>query len=243
MAVAVPTATEAREVLAGLADPERIDGMARFFKTGPGQYGAGDVFIGIPMPALRLAAKGFAGIAADQIDVLLDSEIHEHRMFGLLLMRREFEKTGPRSDRAQQWVRRYCAAVDRGRVNNWDLVDASAYYILGAWCLRCADSAPLVAYAEHEALFARRVGVVGTFAWLRAGDPSATLAIAPVVLADRRDLIQKAFGWMLREMGKRVSPELLIDFLDAHAAAMGRTALSYATEQLSAQRRADYRAR
>ncbi|GAB08385.1 hypothetical protein GOARA_011_00010, partial [Gordonia araii NBRC 100433] len=128
-----------------------------------------------------------------------------------------------------------------GRVNNWDLVDSSARQILGEWCLSSGDFGELVSYARDESLWDRRVGIIGTHAYLWVGDPSATLAVAPIVVDDRRDLIQKAFGWMLREMGKRVSRESLTDYLDAHAPELGRTALSYAIEHLEPELRAHYR--
>ncbi|NMO02194.1 DNA alkylation repair protein [Gordonia sp. TBRC 11910] len=233
------TAAAVREALAELADPKRAVSSAGFFKTGPGEYGEGDEFIGISVPAQRKAAKRFRGIDADEIDVLLDSPVHEHRLTALIIMRTEFEKAAT-SDR-EFWVRRYCAAVDRGRVNNWDLVDSSAG-IVGDWAVAQENSKLLLDYAEQEDLWRRRVGVVGTYSYLTAGDGSATLAVAPLVVDDRRDLIQKALGWMLREMGKRVDRELLTGYLDVHAAQLGRTALSYATEHLSVEERKAYRA-
>ncbi|GAB19536.1 hypothetical protein GOEFS_091_00280 [Gordonia effusa NBRC 100432] len=233
------SAAAVRNALAELADPQRAVSSAGFFKTGPGQYGEGDEFIGISVPAQRKVAKRFRGLAADQIDVLLDSPIHEHRLTALIIMRTEYEKAVV-ADKPP-WVRHYRSAVDRGRVNNWDLVDSSAN-ILGDWALTQGDSQPLLDYAVQEPLWRRRVGIVGTYAYLTAGDASATLAVAPIVVDDRRDLIQKALGWMLREMGKRVDRETLTEYLDGHAAELGRTALSYATEHLPPEQRKAYRA-
>ncbi len=227
-------------------DPDRAASSAKFFRTGPGDYGEGDRFAGVPVPQQRKIAKRFRGLDRSQVNVLLDSDIHEHRLTGLFLVRSGFEKAQNDQDH-RAWVDLYLSAVDRGRVNNWDLVDSSAEYILGQWLLRCdrergeRDHSLLLGLAADTDLWRRRVAVLATFAFIRAGDGTTLLALAPTLLDDRRDLIQKAVGWMLRETGKRVDRRLLIDFLDQHAAEMGRTALSYATEHLTAQERAHYR--
>lgn len=227
-------------------DPDRAASSAKFFRTGPGEYGEGDRFAGVPVPQQRRIAKRFRGLDRSQISVLLDSEVHEHRLTGLFLLRSGFENAQSDQDR-RAWVDNYLSAVNRGRVNNWDLVDSSAEYILGQWLLRCdrergeQNHSLLVGLAADTDLWRRRVAVLATFAFIRAGDGATLLALASTLLDDRRDLIQKAVGWMLRETGKRVDRRLLIDFLDQHAAEMGRTALSYATEYLTAQERAHYR--
>ncbi|MFW0795529.1 DNA alkylation repair protein [Gordonia sp. CPCC 205515] len=226
--------------LAEVADPERAIGSARFFKTGPGEYGEGDVFIGVTVPAQRKVAKRFRGVDAETVNALLASAVHEHRLTALILLRNEFERAD-KSTR-EPWVEQYRAAVRAGRVDNWDLVDSSADPILGEWLRSRADYGPLLEYARDPELWPRRVGIVGTFAFLKHGSADATLAVVPIVLDDRRDLIQKASGWMLRELGKRVDRELLLGFLEEHAAQMGRTALSYATEHLTVEQRAHYRA-
>lgn len=219
------------------ADPERAAVMARFFKTGPGEYGEGDVFLGVTVPELRRIAGGFPGIDAASVRELLDSPVHEHRRIALALLRTEFERA---SDR-RPWVQLYLDAVHSGRVDNWDLVDASADGILGEWLRQQGDHRPLVGLARRTDLWVRRVGIVGTFAYLRHQDPEPTLEVAPVVVDDRRDLIQKAFGWTLRDMGKRIDERLLTEFLAAHAARMGRSALSYAVERLTPEQRAHFR--
>ncbi|MGV9712934.1 DNA alkylation repair protein [Gordonia sp. NPDC003424] len=226
--------------LAEVADPDRAVGSARFFKTGPGEYGEGDEFIGVTVPAQRKVAKRFRGVDAETIDSLLASPVHEHRPTALLLLRGEFERAGPA--RRADWVERYLAAVRAGRVNNWDLVDTSAGAILGEWLWGGGDHGMLLELAREPDLWRRRVGIIGTFAFLGHGDADPTLEVVPLVLDDRRDLIQKASGWMLREMGKRVDRELLLGFLEEHAAEMGRTALSYAVEHLDAEQRAHFRA-
>jgi 3-methyladenine DNA glycosylase AlkD len=138
-------------------------------------------------------------------------------------------------------VDRYLAAVRRGRVNNWDLVDASSEFIVGPWLLD-RDRSPLFELAASDSLWERRVAVLATFEFLKHADASTTLELAEKLLGDREDLMHKAVGWMLRETGKRVSRETLLGFLDAHAAAMPRTMLAYATEHLTPDERARYRA-
>lgn len=219
------------------ADSARAASMARYFRTGPGEYGEGDRFAGVAVPVLRRIAKRFRGIDAESVQELMDSDIHEHRAVALFLMRAEFD----RSSDPRMWVDLYLAAVLAGRVNNWDLVDSSAYPILGEWQFRSGDDGRLRELAAETDLWRRRVGIVSTFAFIKHSDAGPILAIAPTVLDDRRDLIQKAAGWMLREMGKRIDEALLTDFLTDHAAHMGRTALGYAVERLTPDQRAHFR--
>ncbi|NEW44562.1 DNA alkylation repair protein [Nocardia cyriacigeorgica] len=239
------SADQVRAALAELADPADAVHLQRFFKTGPGEYGAGDVFVGVRVPATRSVAKRFAALPLTEIDALLDSPVHEERLAALIILNARFEKASkPRTfDEAvrAEIVRFYLAAVRRGRVNNWDLVDVSAERIVGPWLLDKPRDL-LVELADSDSLWERRVALLSTFAFIKAGDASTTFALAERLLADRHDLIQKASGWMLREVGKRIDRHLLTDFLDRHAAEMGRTALSYATEQLDPEARVRYRA-
>ena len=229
-----------RDALAEAADPADAVFLQRFFKTGPGQYGEGDVFIGVRVPATRVVVRRFrglppAGLDFDEIDELLDSPVHEHRLAGVLLLVARYRKD------PQTVFDRYLAAVRRGRVNNWDLVDASSEFIVGEH-LFAGDRSLLDELAASGSLWERRVAVLATFQFIKHGDPSTTFALAERLLTDREDLMHKAVGWMLREVGKRVSREQLTGFLDAHAAAMPRTMLSYATEHLDPEERARYRA-
>ena len=234
------SAEDVRVELAEAADSGDAVFLQRFFKTRPGEYGEGDVFIGVRVPATRAVVKRFrglppAGLDYDEIDELLDSQAHEHRLAGALLLVARYKKD------PDTVFERYLAAVRRGRLNNWDLVDASAEFIVGEH-LRDRDRSLLDALAASGSLWERRVAVLSTFAFIKAGDPSTTLTLAERLLTDREDLMHKAVGWMLREIGKRVSREVLTGFLDVHAAAMPRTMLSYATEHLDPEERARYRA-
>ncbi|WP_382308807.1 DNA alkylation repair protein [Herbiconiux sp. UC225_62] len=233
------------EALAAVADEGDAAFLARFFKTGPGEYGEGDRFIGVRAPATRKVAKAFAGIDPAAIDILLDSPVHEHRLAALFLLRGRFDRArGSRTADAAieaAAVEQYLAAVRRGRVNNWDLVDSSAGAILGEWLLDKPRDL-IFDLVRSDVLWERRVGVLATLAFIQAGDASTTLEIAPLLLDDRQDLMHKAVGWMLREVGKRVDRSLLTGFLDEYAARMPRTMLSYATEHLTPEERARYRA-
>jgi 3-methyladenine DNA glycosylase AlkD len=238
-------ARQVQAALAELADDEDAAFLQRFFKTGLGQYGDGDVFIGVRVPATRSVAKRYAGMPLEEIAMLLDSEVHEHRLAGLVILNASFARASGQKTRddslRETIVRFYLDAVARGRVNNWDLVDSSAEFVLGAFLVdRPRDL--LVDLAASESLWERRVAMISTFAFLKHGDASTTIEIAGLLLGDREDLIHKAAGWMLREVGKRVDPATLIRFLDENAPRMPRTALSYATEHLSPELRAHYRA-
>ncbi|GAB0103308.1 DNA alkylation repair protein [Nocardia sp. JMUB6875] len=239
------TAAAVQAELAGLADPADAVHLQRFFKTGPGEYGEGDVFLGVRVPQTRKAVKRFAGMPLSEIDKLLDSPVHEHRLAGLVILNGEMAKAsrkrGGDEARQREIVDLYLAAVRRGRVNNWDLVDGSAEFILGPWFAERPRDL-LYEFAAADSLWERRVALLTTFAFIKQGDTATTLDLCERLLSDRRDLIQKALGWMLREIGKRVDAAILTGFLDAHAADMGRTALSYATEHLTPEQRIHYRA-
>jgi 3-methyladenine DNA glycosylase AlkD len=228
------TAADVKVVLAAAADPDKISGLSRFFKTGPGQYGEGDEFLGLTVPTTRRLMKPFVGLPLDQVDVLLDSPVHEHRFVGLLILVSRYRKD------STTIADFYLAAVRRGRVNNWDLVDCSAEFILGEYLYERPRD-PLFELAASESIWERRVAMLSTFGFIKHGDASTALEIATILAPDRQDLIQKAVGWMLREVGKRVDPALLTDYLDDHAATLSRTSLSYATEHLTSERRIHYR--
>lgn len=253
---AASTADDVRAALAAVADPARAEATARYFKTGPGEYGEGDRFIGVTTPQMRAVAKRFAALPLAEVDALLQSPVHEHRTCALVILVARFDRASARRTRHDaeraRLARRYLDAVRAGRVDNWDLVDLSADRILGEFvrdpgatdaATRVGlDLALLDELAASPRLWERRVAIMSTFAFLKHGDAGPTLRLAERLLDDPHDLIHKATGWMLREAGRRVGRDALTGFLDAHAARMPRTMLSYATEHLEPDERARYRA-
>jgi 3-methyladenine DNA glycosylase AlkD len=230
------TADDLKAAFDAEADAERATGLGRFFKSGPGQYGEGDRFLGVTVPTSRRLVKPFVGLPLDQVTILLDSEYHEHRFAALLILVAQY------ASEPEQIADFYLSAVRRGRVNNWDLVDASAEFILGRYLYERPRDV-LFELAASESVWERRVAVISTFGFIKRGDASTTLEIASLLLPDQHDLIRKAVGWMLREVGKRVDPAQLVSYLDANAPRMSRTTLSYATEHLTSEQRLAYRSR
>jgi 3-methyladenine DNA glycosylase AlkD len=196
----------------------------RFFKTGPGEYGEGDVFWGITMPEQRSVVKKFVGISLGEIRQLIRSRVHEQRMVGFLLLIQRYK------DEPDQTYVEYLKNIRY--VNNWDLVDATCEHVIGAWLRDKNDVRPLLRLARSRDLWERRIAIISTFAFLKKGDDAPTYLIADVLLHDEHDLIRKAVGWMLREAGKRVDEKRLRKYLDKHAKTMPRTALRYAIERL-----------
>lgn len=211
--------------------------MQRFFKSGKGQYGEGDVFIGVSVPDTRKVAKQFVNLSFGEIQQLLNSEVHEHRLAGVLILAYQYPKAD--EETKQNIFDFYLYNVRKGTVNNWDLVDVTTPNIIGEHLL---DKPRDVLYklAESKDLWQRRVAIMATFAFIKKGDPVTTIEIAEKLLHDKHDLIHKAVGWMLREMGKRVDEKLLTDFLDKHAYEMPRTMLRYSIEKLTFEQKLYY---
>jgi 3-methyladenine DNA glycosylase AlkD len=229
-----PTAALVRRALRQFASPQRAAGMTRFFKTGKGEYGEGDIFIGCTVPQQRLIARQFAALPLAEVDKLLTSKIHEERLTALLILVRQFNASSAESVR-RRIFRLYMKRLRY--VNNWDLVDASAEYIAGGW-LADKERGLLEELAQSKHLWSRRVAMLATFHFIKNGSADDTVRIAQRLLNDRHDLIHKAVGWMLREAGKRVSVTTLRTFLKQHASFMPRTMLRYAIERLPAAERA-----
>jgi 3-methyladenine DNA glycosylase AlkD len=242
------TSADLAAALDAAGDPEDAAFLQRYFKTGPGEYGEGDVFVGVRVPAVRALVRQSRSMPVDQAFELLGSAVHEHRLAALLVLVDRFTsasrvRTRDEGVRAELHTR-YLAAVARGQVDNWDLVDSSAAVLVGAWLLGppAQPLDELDRLAGSPLLWERRVAVIATFAFIRAGEAGPSLHVAELLLDDPEPLIHKASGWMLREVGKRVSRKVLTDFLSAYAARMPRTMLGYATEHLSADERAAFRA-
>lgn len=236
------SARELQDALAAVADRDAARELQRFFKTGKGQYGAGDVFIGVRVPEVRRIAKQFADLSPADLNDLLDSAVHEHRFAALAVLVSQFRAASTAADEGERerLVGFYLSAMRRGRVDNWDLVDSSAEYILGEY-LFDKPRDQLARLARSGVVWQRRIAVLATFAFIKRGDASTTLELAEALLPDQHDLIQKAVGWMLREVGKRVDRELLVAFITEHAARMSRVTLSYATEHFEHTDRVYYR--
>lgn len=228
------TAREISKKLRALADSEQASQLQRFFKTAPGQYGAGDRFLGIRVPQLREEAKNFTALPPGEIGKLLSSGYHEERLCALLILVRQFSKGGPGE---RQAIYEFYLQNTRF-INNWDLVDLSAPLIVGAW-LAGGDRRILYRLAGSQSLWERRIAMISTFAFIKRGQCGDALAIAELLLADREDLISKAAGWMLREVGKR-DPAALRAFLDRHGLRMPRTMLRYAIEKFPEEERQNY---
>jgi 3-methyladenine DNA glycosylase AlkD len=220
------------DVIAALhevCDPTRAEHSARFFKTGPGQYGEGDVFIGCTVPQTREAAKQFRDLPPAEALELLQSPEHEVRLCGTVILVNRFRRSRSAVEKAELFAL-YLSSVRAGYINNWDLIDVSAP-TFGELLLADPERRLLLdELAVSPSLWERRLSILFTFAFIRAGEFDDALAMASYHLADKHDLIHKAVGWMLREIGKR-DIEVLRNFLHQYATQMPRTALRYAIEK------------
>ncbi|MEM8608320.1 MAG: DNA alkylation repair protein [Myxococcota bacterium] len=228
------TALQVERALRELGSKEHATVMQRFFKTGPGEYGEGDRFIGVKVPVIRKVAKQCRDVELAHIETLLDSPIHEVRLCALFIMNLQFERGGPKQQAAlyKLYVRK------RRCINNWDLVDGSAHRIVGPY-LETRSRAPLYKWARAKHLWTRRIAIMSTLHFIKQGDFDDTLAISELLLHDEHDLIHKAAGWMLREVGNR-DRAVEEAFLKAHYREMPRTMLRYAIERLPERRRKAY---
>lgn len=223
--------------LSELANEEHAAASQWFFKTGPGEYGEGDVFIGLKMPVIRKTARPYRELPLDQIELLLASEIHEFRMAAAVILSERGKRHAKRSEVAEAKVlfRFYLAHTDR--INHWDLVDISCRDVVGRYLLAVGDTRPLFKLARSRSLWERRIAIVSTSAFIGEGKLDPTFELSALLLGDEHDLIHKATGWMLREAGKK-DEAALEHFLAEHAPAMPRTALGYSIEKMTPERRA-----
>ena len=229
-----PGLPDLRRELRALADPARAEVLQRFFQTGPGGYGEGDRFLGLRVPQLRRLARAYRALERHSLLELLGSPWHEERLLALLILVEQYR----RATSAEREAIYQLYLSNTRHINNWDLVDSSAEHIVGAH-LDPHDLGTLERLARSTSLWERRIAVMATFRWVKQGNLEPTLHLARLLLNDPEDLIHKAAGWMLREVGKRdrVREE---EFLRAHYRTMPRTMLRYALEHFPEARRQQY---
>jgi 3-methyladenine DNA glycosylase AlkD len=227
------TAQEIEQRLRTLGNTQEAIFLQRFFKTGPGEYGEGDVFLGLRVPTLRKLAKEYRGLPVEEMQLLLHSPHHEARLLALLLLVQAFQ----REEGLRQTIYELYLA-NTARVNNWDLVDSSAEHIVGGFLWERSRQ-PLRRLGRSASLWERRIAILSTFHFIRRNDFADTLRVAALLLGDPEDLIHKAVGWMLREVGKRDQPAEEA-FLVEHRRQMPRTMLRYAIERFPEDRRRQY---
>jgi 3-methyladenine DNA glycosylase AlkD len=228
------TAAQARRRLRRHARPERVPILQRFFKTGRGEYAQGDRFIGVKVPGIRAVSRECQGAPLVEVRKLLRSRIHEERMLALLILVQTFRTS---SDLERRRIYTFYLAHTRF-INNWDLVDASASRIVGAW-LYTRSKAPLTKLARSQSIFERRIAIIATFDYIARNEFSETFRIADLLLHDDDDLIHKAVGWLLREVGKRDGAAERA-FLSTRYETMPRTMLRYAIERFPDVERRKY---
>lgn len=215
-----------QQILKAKADPENARLMTRFFKTEPGEYAEGDRFMGIKVPILRKLAKSYSHLSFADLYQVIASPYHEQRLIALFILLEKYKRTD-RVTQKDAIYKFYVVAMEF--VNNWDLVDVSAPHIAGDY-LYARDRSALKQWAQHGNMWYRRIAIVATLHFIRQDDFSSTLALTKILLRDKEDLIHKAMGWMLREVGKRDSA-LLEDFIMQHYVLLPRTTLRYAIER------------
>ncbi|MBI5903301.1 MAG: DNA alkylation repair protein [Deltaproteobacteria bacterium] len=229
------TLIPAKKALHTYADPARAIHLQRFFKTGKGEYAEGDQFIGVTVPAIRKVVRQFRDLPLSEAKKLLKSSIHEERLLALLILVHQYKNTD--ESFRKRIFNFYLSHLSY--VNNWDLVDVSCRDIIGGY-LENKNRKLLYQLAKSKRLWDRRVAIISTYFFIRKGDSEDTLKIASLLLKDKEDLIHKAVGWMLREVGKQ-NERILEDFLNEHSNVMPRTMLRYAIERLSEKKRQQFR--
>lgn len=224
-----------KKQLKNLAKPEKIQIYQNFFKTGKGEYAEGDIFIGVTVPDTRKIAQEFVNTKREKLLPLLNSKIHEERMCGLMILNYQYQKTKDEEEH-KKIVEFYLD--NRKASNNWDLIDCIVDRILGPWLID-RDKSILYTFAKSSNLWERRISIITTFHFIKNNRFSDTLKISEILLKDKHDLIHKAVGWMLREVGKR-DEKILKDFLKKYYKSMPRTMLRYSIEKFPASIRKSY---
>jgi len=221
--------------LKALAKPNKARDLQRFFKTGPGEYAEGDVFLGVVVPQNRRIAKKYSDLSLSEIKKLIDSDFHEVRFCGLLILVGQFERAKTRTLQ-KRYFDFYLRQLKAGQINNWDLIDVTGVRMGRYLVDEKSALLTLKKLARSKNLWQRRMAVIFTFAFQKVGDPFPTLSMADLLLKDEHDLIHKAVGWALREMGKKDGP-LLRNYLKVNAHKMPRTMLRYSIEKFSPSER------
>jgi 3-methyladenine DNA glycosylase AlkD len=229
-------AIDVKKELKRLGDPKQAKLLQGFFKTGKGEYGEGDLFLGIKVPVQREVAGKYKDLNLNSVQKLLDSKVHEHRMVALFIMMHQYNNKDNRDNKKKIFD---MYLQNTRNINNWDLVDLSAPTIVGDYLLD-NDRKVLYRLAKSKLLWDRRIAVLATFTFIKNGESKDILKIAEMLLDDKQDLMHKAVGWMLRELGKRVSQAEEEKFLRKHYKNMPRTMLRYAIERFSDKKRKFY---
>lgn len=232
---AAMNATDIEDQLNQHSNAEKKDFLPYFFKTGKGQYGEGDKFLGVVVPDIRKIAKTNKNIDLDEVEQLLNNEYHECRMCALLILVEQFKKA--KEEERKKICNFYLSHTTR--INNWDLVDLSSKDIIGEYLVDKKDRSILYKLAQSGLLWDQRIAIIATFAFIKKNDFADTLRLSEIYLEHKHDLMHKATGWMLREVGKH-DRDTLIAFLDAHSPRMPRTMLRYSIEKLEPQERLFY---
>ena len=225
---------ELRTSLHNQASKADANVLQRFFKTGPGNYAEGDIFIGVRVPIIRRIAKEYKTLTLRDTATLLKSKIHEERMLALVILMQQYKKGTP--EQQSKIYDLYMA--NTAHINNWDLIDVTAPHIVGAYLLN-KPRVPLYTFARSQSLWEKRIAIISTLHFIKHNDYTDTLAIAEILLHDTHDLIHKAVGWMLREVGNR-NLQAEEAFLKKHYRTMPRTMLRYAIEKFPAPKRQRY---
>lgn len=228
------TIQKIKSELAHLGNPKKAAALARYFKTGPGMYAEGDTFLGITVPEQRKVAKKYRSVSLPNVQQLLHSPIHEYRLTALVILTEQYRVADVAAQK--RIVQFYLKHITW--INNWDLVDTSAPYILGDYFLD-KDKQPLYTLCRSTSLWERRIAIVTTHGFIKRHQFTDTLRMAELLLNDPHDLLHKATGWMLREVGER-DTATLVRFLDQHHQHMPRTMVRYAIEKFTEKTRARY---